>query len=307
MRVRRLFTAAESGLSRKALRWGEQCGRWRRIDEQVYGDGPDDPTPMDRERARVLACGGCARGRLGAVLLGLDGVWYAPGPRRHRHLPAARRTEVDGFPCADALQVLIDLAPVLTDDVWEQAMESALRLGLTTVEAIEAAIPWLGAARQPGTRRVRRVMDRRPVGAPPTESLLETIGMQLARDVPLLGEPIRQHEVFTPDGLFVARLDLTFPRVGVFFELDGQQHAGQPVYDARRQTAVVACTGMLPGRFTWYELTEIPRATQRRMVELAEQGAARWTEPRLRAPNGPDLAARRPGSGPSATRKRRTG
>jgi hypothetical protein len=147
-------------------------------------------------------------------------------------------------------------------------------------------------------------MARRPAGAPPTESLMETIGLQLARDVPILGEPIRQHEVHTADGIFVARLDLMFPRVGVVFELDGQQHAGPPVYDARRQTAVVAVTGMLPGRFTWHELTAIPRATQRRMGELAEQGAARWHESRLRAPNGPESTppARHPG--PSATRKR---
>jgi very-short-patch-repair endonuclease len=55
--------------------------------------------------------------------------------------------------------------------------------------------------------------------------------------------------VFEPEsGLFVARVDLCKPEIGLFLELDGQHHKDQPVYDARRETAVVAATGMLPGR-----------------------------------------------------------
>jgi hypothetical protein len=122
-------------------------------------------------------------------------------------------------------------------------------------------------------------MAQRPAGAPATESLLETIALQVARGVPGLGEPTRQLEVLTPDGAFVARVDLCFEPIGLFFELDGQHHAGQPVYDARRETAVVAVTGMLPGRFTWHELTAVPRATQRRMAELAVQARRRWQPP----------------------------
>ena len=105
---------------------------------------------------------------------------------------------------------------------------------------------------------------------------METLALQLARPIPLLGKLTRQHEVRTREDLFVARIDLAQPDIGLFFELDGQQHKDQPVYDARRETAVVATTGMLPGRFTWHEITRIPRATQRRMAELADQAARRW-------------------------------
>ena len=62
---------------------------------------------------------------------------------------------------------------------------------------------------------------------------------------------------------------------GVFFELDGQHHEGQPVYDARRETAVIAATGWLPGRFTWTELTRIPRSSQRRMAAIRAQAQRR--------------------------------
>jgi very-short-patch-repair endonuclease len=126
-----------------------------------------------------------------------------------------------------------------------------------------------------GRPRIRRVLALRPAGAPATESLLETLMVQLARTVPGLGELVRQQEVFDADGVFVARVDLCRPDLGFFLELDGQHHRGQPVYDARRETAVVAATGWLPGRFTWHELTRVPRATARRLEAIAAQCARR--------------------------------
>jgi very-short-patch-repair endonuclease len=65
--------------------------------------------------------------------------------------------------------------------------------------------------------------------------------------------------------------DLAWPDLGFFVELDGQQHGGQPVYDARRETAVVAATGWLPGRFTWHEVVELPITTARRLAAVADQ------------------------------------
>lgn len=88
--------------------------------------------------------------------------------------------------------------------------------------------------------------------------------VQLARGVGGLGEPVRQLEVVDDAGLLVARLDLCWSDIGLFLELDGQHHAGQPVHDARRETVVVAITGWLPGRFTWREVTALPRTTARR-------------------------------------------
>ena len=85
-----------------------------------------------------------------------------------------------------------------------------------------------------------------------------------------LDNPTRQFVVYK-DGVFVARVDLAWPELGLFLELDGQHHKGQPVYDARRETAVVAATGWLCGRFTWHEIAVTPRSTARRLAELVEQ------------------------------------
>lgn len=57
--------------------------------------------------------------------------------------------------------------------------------------------------------------------------------------------------------------------------IDGQHHPGQPVYDARRETAVVATMGWLVGRFTWYEVTALPHTTTRRLAALVEQARRR--------------------------------
>jgi hypothetical protein len=273
--MRHLFTledAVARGLTRSALRWGERSGRWRRVDRGVYVEGSAAPDRLDRARARVVAVGGVASGRLAGMLHRLDGITEPDErPLRRRELDAGHVVTMHGIRCTDGLQTLVDLAAELDDRVWEHSLESALRMRLTSIAEIEAALPALGRARTPGLRRIRRVLALRPDGAPPTESLLETLMVQLVRELDCLPEPTRQHEVVDAHGAFVARLDLSWPELGLFVELDGQHHAGQPLYDARRETAVVAATGWLPGRFTWREVVHLPHSTSRRLVALAAQ------------------------------------
>ena len=260
--------------TRGALRWAREQGRIHSVVHGVYATGSAEPTALDRACAVVLRRDTEARGHLAGVLHGLDSVALDDRPTRRARLSAERVMVVAGMRCADGLTTLVDLAASLDDLTWEQALESALRKRLTTVASLEAAIPELGASRVPGTARIRRVLARRPPGAPATESLLETLMVQLARTVPGIGVLVRQYEVRGADGLIIARLDLSKPEHGYFLELDGQQHEGQPVYDAVRQTNVVAATGMLPGRFTWAEVTRMPHTTRRRLAALAAQARA---------------------------------
>ena len=291
LHVRRLFTADEAmrrGVTRSALRWGTRTGRWRQIDRGVFVVGADDPTPIECAVAAVLACHGTAIGTLAGVLHELDSVRLIPpyvavpptsnGRRpdtRRRLLSPERVITVKRIPCTDGLQTLVDLAAELDDLTWEQVLESALRRQITTVACLNVALGELSRSRAPGVARIRRVLELRPEGAPPTESLLETLMLQLARDVPDLREPTRQLVIHDRHGRFVARLDLAWPELGLFIELDGQQHKGQPVYDASRETAVVASTGWLCGRFTWTEVTRYRRPTTHRLAELADQARRR--------------------------------
>jgi hypothetical protein len=212
-----------------------------------------------------MSSGSPARGGLAGVLFGLDSVHLDGRPTRRTPVDAI---VVDGLPCASARQVLIDLADTLDDDAWEQALESALRKRLLRIDELDD-LP--RSCR--GVRRIRRVLERRG-NVPPTESLLETLAVQLIRTVPGMPEPVRQHRVVRADGSFIARVDLCWPDLGIFIELDGQHHKGQPVFDANRQTAVVAATGWLVARFTWHEIVRAPRATARRIAELVAVRAA---------------------------------
>ena len=271
------------GLSRAAVRWGAKSGRWRRVEKGIYAEGPDEPTNSDRARAALMVTRGVASGTMAGALLGLDGVQFtradltlrtSQGHRRagarNRPLPPSRVVEVHGIQCTDALQTLVDLAAELSDLQWEDALESALRTRLVDLDALTDAAT--GAQR--GSRRMRRVLAMRPAGAPPTESLLETKMVQLARSVAGLEPPQRQVSVFAA-GAFVARVDLAWPRIGLFVELDGQHHRGQPLYDARRETAIVAATGWLCGRFTWHEVVDLPFVTARRLTDLVAQARLR--------------------------------
>jgi len=278
--MRRLFTTKEAtaaGLTSSALRWGETTGQWRRVRRGVYGEGPEEPAALDGAMAEVIARDAVASGGLAGVLHGLDGVELDGHPVRRRPLPAERIVHMDRVRCSDGLQTIIDLAASLGAPRWEWALESALRKRLLSVGDLERSLPGLGRARTPGTARIRRVLAMRPVGAPPTESLLETLMVQLARTIPDLPDPARQ----VPVGW--ARVDLAWPDLGLFVELDGEQHKDQPLYDARRETAVVAATGWLCGRFTWTEVARLPTSTARRLAALAEQARRRpMIEPQYR-------------------------
>lgn len=267
--MRRICRTEEIGLTRAGLRWAERNGQWRRLERGVWAEGSDEPTTMDRARAAVLATGGVASHHLAGVLHGLDsvdlrGAWITVPPTGNGRRPYVRRSvlpagcvvEVCGLPCTHGPRTLADLAASLSDTVWEQALESALRKRLALIEAVTGN---------------RRVLERRPAGVPPTESLLETLMVQLIRTVAGLPEPVRQLWIEAAG----ARLDLAWPQLGLFIELDGQHHKDQPVYDARRETAVVAATGWLCGRFTWTEVVHLPNATARRLAGLADQARRR--------------------------------
>ena len=263
--MRQLFRADEVVGTRDALRWACEMRRIRRVGRGVYAMGPEEPSALDRERADVLRSGREARGHLAGVLHELDSVRLDGRPTRRDGLPDEWVIELGGVRCADGRTILVDLARSLDDVTWEQAMESALRKRLTTVDALATV----------RSARVRRVLALRPLGAPATESLLETLTVQLARGVPDVGALVRQHEEWDEHGSFIARLDLSRPDIGFFFELDGEHHKGQPVYDAIRETAVVAATGWLPGRFTWTEVTRFPRSTARRLAAIVAQARVR--------------------------------
>jgi hypothetical protein len=279
--------AKRLGLTRSALRAAERRGDYRKGDLGVWAEGPEPLLPLDRARAALKSTGAVATDVAAGRLRGLDGLDGVPmhislGRTGNGRRPGARRpsigpedvSEVHGVLCAGLPDTMIRLSKYLDDLRWELALESALRLGMPLEEFL-AVLDGRPTARTLSRRRIDRVLALRPPGAAPTGSYLETKMVQLCRTVPGLPPPIRHYEVYNRHGIFVAQVDLAWDDLGMFTELDGQQHKDEPVYDARREAAVVAATGWLVVRKTYYEVIYVPRATARQVGDIADQARRR--------------------------------
>lgn len=216
---------------------------------------------------------GVAADSLNAVLQNFDGVKLSnPRILVPRKVSASRdgivRTTVmptetvlrHQVRCTPPGVTLLSLTKTLDDIVWEQTMEFCLRKKFVTPSQL---LEW-----SQRNNRVRRVLETRGgLEMPNTDSLLETLAIQLLRRDPRIPVPIRQFPIHLGTGRRLAKLDLCWPALGLFVELDGQQHEDQPVYDARRQTEVTAVTGWRCGRLTWDEVTQWPEATLRLLAD----------------------------------------
>jgi hypothetical protein len=225
--VREIFTTTELfafGLTPDALRHGISVGEWVDAGYGCYAGGSAPVTDLERSMAAARATHGGISGTAAGEFYGLDGVTtqrvdFTVTPDSSNARTGTRRRYmkfelVDGVRVTSGTQTLVDLAACLDDLRWEQALESALRKHLTTIELVTAQLPAMSASRTTGVKRMRRVLALRPVGAPATESLLETLAVQLFRAAGF-PDPPRQVVVESRHGTFVARVDLAWPELGI--------------------------------------------------------------------------------------------
>ena len=206
------------------------------------------------------------------------------GQRGPRRVAGARRVRNVGEPTVRAGLMVTDIVTTLFDisacsenrpsgagvadeeDLVELAVESALRERFLGEATLRDEI--FGAPHQrPGRRHLARLLTRRPVGAPPTESYLETRGLQLVRAAGL-PEPQRQVEIFDSDGNFVGRVD--FLVNGTAIEFDGREHHDRSESFARdraRWNALLAL-GLRPLVFTFDDVVRAPRRTMARLQQV---------------------------------------
>jgi very-short-patch-repair endonuclease len=166
-------------------------------------------------------------------------------------VPRGDRTTIDGIPVTRIERTLDVLALVVKDDDVEQAVEAALRRGLTTADRLVAQ---LGPGR-PGTARLRRVLERRAAGRP-AGSELEVRLIQLLRAAGM-PDPVRQYELRVRGERYF--LDFPYPDRRLCIEVDGREAHGVEAFqrDRTRQNALVLA-GWTVLRFTWADVTERP-------------------------------------------------
>lgn len=276
-----LFTEAQAaafGVDAATLYRHSRAGqRWSRCAPRVYArvDAPDDWHRPIMAAALSLGDTGVPSHASAGRLLGYDGVSHRQqrpevivtdgaigwGWRMHRRYELPSGIIVtDRIPHTNARRTARDLCSVLDVDHIEMMLESALRLGYMTLadfELLAATKGWKGV------RKLREVLDRRPAGAPPTGSELETRYVQLVR-VFGLPDPQRQYAVML-NGEVIALLDLAWPEFGLFVELDGATHDELPALrrDRQRQNDIVRILGWRPLRFTWDDVVRRPQTTGR--------------------------------------------
>jgi very-short-patch-repair endonuclease len=133
-------------------------------------------------------------------------------------LVAADVTTIDAIPVTSPTRTLIDLASVVTPEVLEEALDDALRRGLTSLVRLRRRIDELGRRGRKGIAELARMVAVRSPGAT-SGSGLETRFLRLIRRTGL-PEPERQHRI-RDRGRLLARVDFAYPDVKLAIETDG--------------------------------------------------------------------------------------
>jgi very-short-patch-repair endonuclease len=166
-------------------------------------------------------------------------------------LPAGDLAVFAGTPVTTPRRTAFDLArrPPLPEAVV--AVDAMLAARLVTIDDLERSA--IARAAWSGLVQLEKVLLLCDAGAEsPQESRLRII--LLAGGLP---RPVTQYEVRTESGLFVARLDLAYPRQRLGIEYEGDHHRGRGVFqqDLRRVNSLRAC-GWSVLRFASADLRE---------------------------------------------------
>lgn len=246
---------------------------WTRVRPKVFAVWiPSTKSDLWRHRLKAgelwLGAQSAISHRASSMLWELDGVGSAPlehittrnlrspvqGLVIHRvtDLPLRHVKMVAGFRVTSVPRTLIDLASMVPARTLELALESSLRLRLTTSHELRQEL--MGTSpNQPGKGVLRELLGAHP-GAP-TESAFETMGWQFFRDegLPL---PERQFRACDERGRVVARIDFAYPDAKLAIEFDGLAGHSSPAdlrRDRHRQNALVRM-GWTVYRITWKDL-----------------------------------------------------
>lgn len=240
--------ALAAGMTDRMVQWRTGQGLWVTVHPGVYRMAGAPATWHQRVLAAALAARAVASHRTAARLWGLDGDWgdslevtattsrtvHGVVVHHSRHPPARVRRQA--VPCTTATRTLIDLATILVPDRLEEALDSALREHLTSVEHVKRH---LRAGRR-GAGVLRHLVESR-TGERPHESVKEA---ELSRLLVAAGlpRPVRQYEL-RRDGRVVARFDLAWPDVRIAVEyMSYRHHFGRRAWraDAGRSNAALA-------------------------------------------------------------------
>jgi hypothetical protein len=246
-RQRQVFTrnqAVAAGLTRSAITYRAQNGLLVPYGVHVLHFGGTTLDWRSRLAAGLLDLGPNAlvTGRAAAALHRLDG--YDEGPleflvrrsqRRRRTVGDVRSTSrlipldrvpVDGLWVTSGTRTALELLGRVTERELGNAIDSAIRAGITAPSYLRRRLQQLGRQGRPGVAVFDRVMESAGV-----QSWLERRFVRLVRGAGL-PKPVTQR-IYRRDGVHIARVDFDFSPAPVIVEVGGRR--GYLAADDRRR------------------------------------------------------------------------
>jgi very-short-patch-repair endonuclease len=248
------------GLTSSAIRHRVATGRLHPKARGVYAVGRPGLSPEGELMVAVLACGEDAYvGGVSAAALYTIGPATTAGSAVEIVMAGERRCRVAGVrargcrlapedrgefrrvPVTSPARTLVDLAPRLSEEALERAVNLADSLDLVDPEALRAACERLSP--RPGAARLRRLLDRRTFRL--SDSVLEQRFLRIAARA---GLPIPETQRRV-DGF---RTDFVWPALGLVVETDSLRYHRTPAqqYRDRRRDQAHHLAGRVPLRFT---------------------------------------------------------
>ena len=275
------YQAVAQGMSASAIDRRVRSDEWMKLLPGTYALRGSRPSFMRRATAAYLWAGKGAllSHQTSGALFRLDGVntrkIFVSSPRRlssprvvahRRPTDELQSKEIDVVRVTGIDQTLLDLGGLLDIERLELAVDSALRLGLTSFDRLSRHLENFGGSGVTGTIALARLLKLREPCPRPTDSLLEVEVLKLARKY-RFSMPVPQHPVKLRDGL-VVHVDFAYPEQRLAIEVDSVRwHSGRRAikWDNERQNLLVAL-GWRVLRFEWDDVIKRPAVVAAQIV-----------------------------------------
>lgn len=202
--------------------------------------------------------------------------------KRVRSLTARDMASHHGFQVTTPSRTILDLGGVWKIDEVEDALDSALHRGLTSVARLKWQLDVAGGKGTRGSRALRQLLRERDPAYRPTHSVLETAFRRLLKKNGF-PQPSQQHVVHRGPAT-KARVDFVLPLLRLAIEVDGySSHGEQSAWqdDLDRQNDLVIA-GLRVLRFTWHDVQRREERVVRKLqpffgtqLSLSESGVER--------------------------------
>ncbi len=189
---------------------------------------------------------------------------------RSRRIPPHHVTVLRGIPVTTVSRTFFDIAATTGPVQLGRAIDRALLAGTCSMASLYRVLYDLGGRGQPGTRRLRSVLDAKGADHVPPESDLEAVGMAL-----LEGLGFEWQVPMADEQGYIRRVDGRHIGARLVLEFDGRQH---DLGEARALDAAhderLRALGWDIVRLRWHHVSHDGEATRTRLARRVRQAVA---------------------------------